>query len=503
MSATAMEQPPVYTTSNGCPVPKPEGSLNIGGGPLLLQDFHLIDLLAHFNRERIPERAVHAKGAGAYGEFEVTHDISDICSIDMLNTVGKKTACVSRFSTSGGEKGSADSARDPRGFATKFYTDEGNWDWVYNNAPFFFLRDPAKFPAFVHSQKRDPQTNLKDATMYWDYITNNPESIGMVVWLFSEYGTVKSYRHMNAYMGHTHKWVKPDGSFKYIQMYLQTDQGYQFNTDEQAQNLAGTNGDHATQDLFEAIEKGDYPTWTAYVQVLDPLDAETYRYDIFDITTHWPLEDMPARPFGKLTLNRNPDNHFAEIEQLAFSPSHLVPGIEPSADPVLQARMFSYPDAQRHRLGVNYQQIPVNRPKQAFNPLQRDGAGAVQGNGGAFPSHLSSTRPMTYKDRSSLVTPSHEQWSGSVTAKPRWQPSDIDFDSPDSPRGFWDMIGEKDKYAGWQGKMIGNIARHLSGARVDVRTKAYVLFRRVHDDLGDGVERETEALAVAKERVDI
>ena len=415
----------------------------------------------------------------------------------MLKTVGKKTPCVTRFSTSGGEKGSADSARDPRGFATKCYTEEGNWDWVWNNAPFFFLRDPAKFPAFVHSQKRDPQTNLKDPTMFWDYITSNPESIMMVVWLFSEYGTVKSYRNMNGYMGHTHKWVKPDGSFKYIQMYLQTDQGYQFNTDDDSLDLAGTNGDHATQDLYEAIKRGDYPTWTAYVQVLDPSEAETYRHDIFDITTHWPLEDLPPRPFGKLTLNRNPENYFAEIEQLSLSPSHLVPGIEPSADPVLQARMFAYPDAQRHRMGPNYQQLPVNRPKHAFNSLQRDGAAAVLGNGGAFPSHLSSSVPLSYKS-SRLLTP-HEEWKGPITAKPRWGPEDIDFDGPDGPRGMWNMMGVEEKYKGWQDKMVGNISRHLSGACADVRSKAYALLRRVHEDLGGPVERQTEALAVLKD----
>ncbi|KAL8736329.1 MAG: hypothetical protein Q9181_002483 [Wetmoreana brouardii] len=275
---------------------------------------------------------------------------------------------------------------------------------------------------------------------------------------------------MNKYIGHTHKWVKPDGSFKYVQMYLQTDQGYEFNNDEQAYKIA----------------------------ILDPSDAGNFRYDIFDITKRWRLEDLPARPFGKLTLNRSPDNYFAEIEQLALSPSHLVPGIEPSADPVLQARMFAYPDAQRHRLGVNYQRIPVNCPKHAFNPLQRDGKAAGHGNGGTLPSRLSSSCPISYKRR--LLLAPHEEWKGRITAESRWGSSDTVFESPHSPRGFWTMIGEEKKYGDWQEKMVGNISRHLSGACADVRRRAYALFRRVHEDLGHGVETETETEALAAVR---
>ena len=414
----------------------------------------------------------------------------------MLNTVGKKTPCVTRFSTTGGEKGSADSLRDPRGFATKFYTEEGNWDWVHLNVPFFFLRDPAKFPAFVHSQKRDPQTNLKDATMYWDWITNNQESIHMVMWLFSEYGTFRSYRHMNSYMGHTHKFVKPDGSFKYVHIYFDTDQGHEYMADEEAQELVATDSDHFTRDLYESIQKGNFPTWTAKVQVLDPADAERFRYNIFDITKHWPLDDIPARPFGKLTLNRNPDNYFAEIEQLAFSPSHLVPGIEPSADPVLQARLFAYPDTQRHRLGVNYQQIPVNQPKHAFNPLQRDGAGTVNRNCGSFPSYLSSHSPVRF--RSEAKATSHEEWVGRVSTEPLLDLSDVDFQCAHDD--LWVKFGNDPSYQGWRPKLITNISKHLCHAEEGVRRKAYDMFKRVHDDFGSGVEGETEALAVLTAR---
>ena len=343
----------------------------------------------------------------------VTHDVSHLTSIDMLSKVGKKTPVVTRFSTVGGEKGSPDTARDPRGFSVKFYTDEGNWDWVYNNTPVFFIRDPTLFPVFIHTQKRNPQTNLKDATMFWDYLSTHQESIHQVMTLFSDRGTPYSYRHMNGYSGHTHKWTKPDGTFNYVQIHLKTDQGIKNFTNEEAGKMASANPDWNTQDLFEAIQKGDYPSWTVYVQVLSPEQAEKFRWNIFDLTKVWPQKEVPLQPFGKLTLNKNVENYFAEIEQVAFSPSHLVPGVEPSADPVLQSRLFSYPDTHRHRLGTNYQQIPVNAPLRAFNPYQRDGAMAVNGNYGANPGYPSSYRALTYKPvkvtmttRSGLVQPS-------------------------------------------------------------------------------------------------
>jgi catalase len=308
----------------------------------------------------------------------------------MLTGVGKKTKMAIRFSTVGGEKGSADSARDPRGFAAKFYTEEGNWDWVFNNTPIFFLRDPSKFPIFIHTQKRNPQTNLKDATMFWDYLSTHQESAHQVMTLFSDRGTPYSFRHMNGYSGHTYKLTKPDGTFNYVQIHCKTDQGCKTFTNEEAGKMASENPDWHTEDLFDSIEKGEYPSWTCYVQVLSPEQAEKFRWNIFDLTKVWPQGDVPLRKFGKFTLNKNPENYFAEIEQIAFSPSHMVPGVEPSADPVLQSRLFSYPDTHRHRLGVNYQQIPVNRPLRAFNPYQRDGLMAVNGNYGANPNYPSS-----------------------------------------------------------------------------------------------------------------
>jgi catalase len=474
---------PVYTASNGCPVMNPQESQRVGeNGPLLMQDFHLIDLLAHFDRERIPERVVHAKGAGAYGEFEVTDDITDLTSADMFNRVGKKTRCLVRFSTVGGEKGSADSARDPRGFAMKFYTEEGNYDWVFNNTPIFFLRDPSKFPVFIHTQKRNPQTNLKDATAFWDYLSQNQESVHQVMHLFSDRGTPFSFRHMNGYSGHTYKFTKPDGSFRYVQIHLKTDQGSKTLNNEESGALASSNPDHATADLFNAIENKEFPSWTVYVQVMTPEQAEKFKYSIFDLTKVWPQADFPLRRFGKLTLNENPQNYFAEIEQAAFSPSHMVPGVEPSADPVLQSRLFSYPDTHRHRLGVNYQQIPANCPLRAFNPFQRDGAMQVNGNYGANPNYQSSFRPITYKNVRPHET--HEKWVGSATNFAfRLYPEDYE-----QPRALWAVLGRYQQ----QDALVHNISVHLCGARKDVRERTYEMFGKVDRELGDKIRQKTE-----------
>ncbi|KAL1869173.1 hypothetical protein VTK73DRAFT_3342 [Phialemonium thermophilum] len=476
---------PVYTTSNGCPVESSQKYQRVANGPLLLQDFHLIDLLAHFDRERIPERVVHAKGAGAYGEFTVTHDISDITSIDMLTGVGKKTPLVARFSTVGGEKGSADTARDPRGFSLKFYTQEGNWDWVFNNTPVFFIRDPTLFPVFIHTQKRNPQTNLKDATMFWDYLSTHQESVHQVMTLFSDRGTPYSFRHMNGYSGHTYKFTKPDGSFVYVQIHLKTDQGIKTFNNEEAAKMASDNPDWNTQDLFEAIQRGEYPSWTVYVQVLTPEQAEKFRWNIFDLTKVWPHGDVPLRPVGKFTLNRNVENYFAEIEQVAFSPSHMVPGVEPSADPVLQSRLFSYPDTQRHRLGVNYQQIPVNAPLKAFNPFQRDGFMAVNGNYGANPAYPSSYRKLTFPSVSPAAA--HERWvGGRVTNDLFSEVTDEDFVQAN---GLWEVLGRQ---PGQQDNFVHNVAVHLCGAHVDTRERTYQMFTRVNATLGARIREETE-----------
>ncbi|KAK0725955.1 catalase-like domain-containing protein [Lasiosphaeris hirsuta] len=449
---TVPQTPKVYTTSNGCPTEKPESSLR-ASNMLLLRDFRLIELLSHLNRERIPERVVHAKGAGAYGEFE--------------------TACLARFSTTAGERGSADSVRDARGFAVKCYTAEGNWDWVWNNVPFFFIRDPVKFPGL------------------------NREALHMVLWLYSDYGTFSSYRHMNGYMGHAHKWVMPDGSFKYVHMYLEADLGYKTHSDDDIPRLTGADPDLATRDLHDAIARGDYPTYTAKVQVIDPADVRKFGYNILDMTKHWDMGTYPAdlgtvgaRPFGRLTLNRNPENYFDEIEQAAFSPSHLVPGIEPSEDPLLQGRFFAYPDAQRYRLGVNYQQIPVNRPGSVFNPLLRDGAASVEGNYGSHPGYVTAKAPMQFRKLGSPSTPEHEQWVAEVMSEPAEKAAELDLKFA---RTFWTHLDDA-KYEGWQGRMVTSLGRDIAGVEEGTREQVYQVLGEIHVELASRVSQEVSLI---------
>jgi len=388
---------PQLTTSNGAPVDDNLNSLTAGpDGPILLQDFHLIDKLAHFDRERIPERVVHAKGAGAHGYFEVTDDITRYCKARLFETKGKRTPVFVRFSTVGGEKGSADTERDPRGFAVKFFTEEGNWDMVGNNTPVFFIRDPSKFPDFIHTQKRNPQTNLKDPDMFWDFLSLTPESSHQVTILFSDRGTPNGYRHMNGYSSHTLKFVNKNGEVHYVKLHFKTDAGIKNFSASEADKLRSDDPDYATRDLFNHINSGQTASWTFYIQAMPEKDAENYEWNILDITKVWPHKDYPLIRVGKLVLDRNPQNYFAEVEQSAFSPSHMVPGIEPSSDKMLQGRLFSYPDTHRHRLGVNYQQLPINCPYRAkVSNYQRDGP-ATFNNQGSGPNYEpnSSTGPV-------------------------------------------------------------------------------------------------------------
>lgn len=362
------------TTGHGAPVGDKLNSMSAGPrGPLMMQDVQYFDEMAHFDRERIPERVVHAKGAGAFGYFEVTHDISKYCKADLFNKIGKKTPVALRFSTVGGESGSADTARDPRGWAAKFFTEEGVWDVVGNNTPIFFIRDPVLFPSFIHTQKRNPATHLKDANMFWDFITLRPETCHQVSFLFSDRGTPDGYRHMNGYGSHTFKLVNDKNEYFYCKFHFKTDQGIKNLPASKANELAGSNPDYAIEDLYNSIEKGEFPSWSLKIQVMTPEQAEKHRDNPFDVTKVWSHKDFPLIDVGKLTLNRNPKNYFAEVEQIAFAPSHLVPGIEASPDKMLQGRIFSYADTQRYRLGTNYLQLPVNCPFKVRN-YQRDGS---------------------------------------------------------------------------------------------------------------------------------
>lgn len=358
-----MNEKTKITTSSGRPVEDNQNSMSAGKrGPLLLQDVYLQEKLAHFDREEIPERIVHAKGAGAHGTFTVTNDITKYTRAKIFSEIGKKTETFTRFSTVGGERGSADTARDPRGFATKFYTEEGNWDLTGNNTPVFFIRDPLKFPDFIHTQKRLPDSNLKSAEMVWDFWSKTPEALHQITTLFSNRGTPDGYRYMNGYGSHTYSFINCSNERFWVKFHLKSMQGIKNLSDAEATRLAGTDPDYATQDLFEAIKNKDFPKWTLKVQIMPEKEAEIYRINPFDLTKVWPHKDYPLLEVGVLELNGNPVNYFAEVEQSAFSPSNVVPGIGFSPDKMLQGRLFSYPDTQRYRLGVNYNSLPINRP---------------------------------------------------------------------------------------------------------------------------------------------
>jgi catalase len=375
------------TTASGIPVPDNQNSITAGPrGSVLLQDVHLIEKLQHFNRERIPERVVHAKGSGAYGTFTVTHDISKYTKAKLFAAVGKQTETFLRFSTVGGEKGSADTERDPRGFAVRFYTEEGNWDLVGNNTPTFFLKDGIKFPDFIHTQKRDPQTNLKSAQMMWDFWSRAPESLHQVTILFSDRGTPDGYRHMDGFGSHTYSLVNDAGQQHWVKWHFKTLQGIRNLSASEAVRLAGVDPDYAQRDLFNAIARGDFPRWSVEIQVMDDVQRAAWEaqtgWDAFDLTKVWPQGDFPRIPVGILELNRNPDNYHADVEQAALSPANIVPGMGFSPDKMLQARLFAYHDAQLYRVGTNHQHLPVNRPRCPFHNQQRDGAMAIA-NGGA------------------------------------------------------------------------------------------------------------------------
>ncbi|MBX9968438.1 catalase [Priestia aryabhattai] len=371
------------TTSWGAPVGDNQNSMTAGSrGPTLIQDVHLLEKLAHFNRERVPERVVHAKGAGAHGYFEMTNDVSTYTKAAFLSEVGKRTPLFVRFSTVAGENGSADTVRDPRGFAVKFYTEEGNYDLVGNNTPVFFIRDAIKFPDFIHTQKRDPRTHLKNPTAVWDFWSLSPESLHQVSILMSDRGIPATLRHMHGFGSHTFKWVNAEGDGVWVKYHFKTEQGVKNLAPDVAAKIAGENPDYHTEDLFNAIEKGDLPSWKLYVQIMPLEDADTYRFDPFDVTKVWSQKDYPLIEVGRMVLDRNPENYFAEVEQATFSPGTLVPGIDVSPDKMLQGRLFAYSDAHRYRVGANHQALPINRPRSEVNNYQRDGQMRFDDNGG-------------------------------------------------------------------------------------------------------------------------
>jgi catalase len=464
------------TTAFGIPVADDQNSMTAGErGPVLLQDVHLLEKLLHFDRERIPERVVHAKGAGAFGYFEVTADVTKHTKAKFLSPVGKKTEVFMRFSTVGGEKGSADAARDPRGFAIKFYTEEGNYDLVGNNTPVFFIRDPLKFPDFIHTQKRHPATNLPDANMFWDFLSLTPESIHQVTILLSDRGTPATFRNMNGYSSHTFKWYNDKGEYFWVQYHFKTDQGIKNLTREEATKFCGEDPNHATRDLYEAIARGDYPSWTLEMQILTPEQAKDFKWDIFDITKVWPHGEVPPIKIGKLVLNRNPENYFADVEQAAFCPGNVVPGIAISPDKMLQARVLSYHDTHIHRLGPNYHLIPVNAPKYAAETnYQRDGLMRVDGNRGGGPNYWPNSFGGPAPDPTKGEPPF--EVAGLAGRHPFKFPND---DFVQAGNLYRQVMTDTDR-----DHLIGNIVAHLGNAIQRIQYRQAAIFFKADPDYG-------------------
>jgi catalase len=372
----------VLTSSAGIPVPDNQNSVTAGArGPLLVQDWQLFEKHAHFNRERIPERVVHAKGSAAYGTLTINNPLSEYTASRFLGAKGNARALL-RFSTVAGERGAADAERDVRGFALKIYTQEGNWDIVGNNTPIFFVRDPYKFPDFIHTQKRDPKTHLRNMTAAWDFWSLSPESLHQVTILFSDRGLPKSYRHTNGYGSHTYSFYNEKGERHWVKFHFKTMQGIECLTDAEAAKIVGGDRESHQRDLFQSIEKGDFPKWRFCVQIMPEKDADKTPYNPFDLTKVWPHGDYPLIDVGVLELNENPENYFAEVEQSSFSPANVIAGVGHSPDKMLQFRIFSYADAHRYRLGVNYEDLPVNRPVCPVHNYYRDGFMRGDGNAG-------------------------------------------------------------------------------------------------------------------------
>jgi len=487
-----MAKKPTLTTADGAPIAAQVSQTAGPRGPLLMQDVQLLEQMQSFNRERIPERVVHAKGSGAFGTFTVTGDVTKYTRAAMFSEVGKKTDMLARFSTVAGERGAADAERDVRGFALKFYTEEGNWDMVGNNTPVFFVRDPYKFAQFIHTQKRDPKTHMRDMDMQWDFWSLCPESLHQVTILFSDRGIPKGYRYMNGYGSHAYSLINAAGERVWCKFHFKTEQGIQNYMDDQAGHLISEDRESHQRDLFSAIEKGDFPRWRLKIQVMTDEQAKVFRWNPFDLTKVWPHAEFPLIEVGVMELNRNPENYFAEIEQASFSPSALVRGIGASPDRMLQARLMSYADAHRYRVGTNYHQLPVNQPRCPVAHYQRDGVMSV-GQGGAEAVYHPNSRPGTPQPDESY-------------AEPVWNlGDDVVVDRYDSTVGHDDYTQVANLYAlfddAHRERLASRIAGVLGQARKEVQERQVEHFFRVDPDYGRrvgeklGIEVDEPAMA--------
>ncbi|MFZ6047639.1 catalase [Pseudomonas sp. CR3202] len=479
-----MSQKPTLTTTGGNPVADNQNSLSAGSrGPLLLQDYHLIEKLAHQNRERIPERVVHAKGWGAYGTLTVTNDISQYSKAAIFSEIGKKTEVLARFSTVAGELGAADAERDVRGFALKFYTEQGNWDMVGNNTPVFFVRDPLKFPDFIHTQKRHPKTNLRSATAAWDFWSMSPESLHQVTILMSDRGLPTDVRHINGYGSHTYSFINAANQRFWVKFHFKTLQGHKHWSNDEASKVVGRSRESTQEDLFYSIDRGEVPKWRFCVQVMTEEQALKTRYNPFDLTKVWPHGEFPLIEVGILELNRNPENYFAEIEQAAFSPSNVVPGIGHSPDKMLQARIFSYADAHRYRLGTHYEALPVNAPKSPVHHYHKDGAMRFFAN---------NPNPDAYYEPNSFSGPAQSAEYAEPPlaidgAADRYDHRDGN-DDYSQPRSLFQLFDEGQKQ-----RLFGNIAASMAGVPQFIIDRQLAHFDKVHPDYGNGVRAALKA----------
>lgn len=465
------------TNAFGNPISDNQNSKTAGfKGPVVMEDVWLLEKLAHFDRERIPERVVHAKGAGAYGTFTVTHDITKYTKAKLFDTIGKQTPVFVRFSTVAGELGSADVERDPRGFAVKFYTEEGNWDLVGNNTPVFFIRDALKFPDFIHSQKRDPITNLRSNNMAWDFWSHTPESLHQVTILMSGRGTPDGYRHMNGYGSHTFSMINAQNERVYVKFHWKTQQDIKNLTQEQCNQIAATDRDSATRDLHEAIMSGNFPKWKLYIQVLTEEQVKHTPFHPFDVTKVWPHGYAPLQEVGVLELNRWPDNYFNEVEQAAFNPATVVPGISFSPDRMLQGRLFAYGDTQRYRLGVNHNLLPVNAPKCPFASTHR---GGYMQNITNLPDNSVNYQPNSYGMYNDHPADNEPFYATDSNEIGRYDFRAYDEDYYSQPNALYNLFSEQEK-----DELAHNIASSMSGVDHDIIIRQLGLFKMVNKDYG-------------------
>ncbi|XP_030760907.1 catalase-like [Sitophilus oryzae] len=463
--------------SAGIGIVNADTSLTIGvRGVIPLRDYQMMEHLQHFNRERIPERVVHAKGAGAFGEFTCTASLEDY-TVSKVFVEGTKTPIAVRFSLVNGSLGSADTVRDIRGFALKFYTEDGIWDLVGNNTPIFFVKDPMLFPMLIHSQKSNPVTNLRDWDAYWDFLTLNPMTVYQTLRLYADKGIPNGYRYQDGYGCHTFSLIDKNRQLTWCKFTYETNQGTENLDTDEAVKLAGTDPDYATRDLYNSIANGDYPSWTFYVQLMTTDQAKALDFDPFDITKIWPEDDFPKQKVGEFVLNRNPENYFAEIEQLAFSPSNLIPGIGDSPDRLLQGRLFAYQDAHRYRLGVNNRQLAVNAPTNGTANFQRDGAMCIYNQGGApnyYPNSFGGPNP----------DPDAAQWTNppqEFSGKEDYYPEYYQDDNYSQPKSYWENDLDDDEKT----RVVNNLACSLECTKEDIQKRAVEVFTNVSEDLGD------------------